>query len=212
MPSRFSTPLASQRMNLQSPNEFTNGYQRISEALHITSQTDLASTLKIRQSSISDAKRRGVIPGEWALKLFKEYGLNPRWVYDGLPPVFMSPPRREQDEAAFSSPAEQERSFLLKYSGQSLRAVWVDDSAMEPVIKQDSYVGLNTEDKLPTDGQIFGLVLPLEGVRIRRILLNSGSATAVIAAENPDVPRQKVSQATLQELLLGRVVWVMRRP
>ena len=42
---------------------------RVFEAAECRTQMELADVLGIRQSSISDAKRRGVIPPEWLIKL-----------------------------------------------------------------------------------------------------------------------------------------------
>jgi len=63
--------------------DFAAAYARICEALAITTQVELAERLRIRQSSISDAKRRGSLPAEWLVTLCMEYGLHPAWVLTG---------------------------------------------------------------------------------------------------------------------------------
>ena len=45
--------------------------------------------LEIRQSSISDAKRRNSIPSDWYMKLFEKFGLNPDWIKSGTGPMFL---------------------------------------------------------------------------------------------------------------------------
>lgn len=52
--------------------------QRFFEAAGCRTQTDLAKFLDISQSSISDAKRREVIPAEWLLKLLRNRGVQSR--------------------------------------------------------------------------------------------------------------------------------------
>jgi len=59
---------------------------RIMDALGIRTQVELGVALGIRQSSISDAKRRGSIPADWQLTLFEKYGLVPLWVRTGEGP------------------------------------------------------------------------------------------------------------------------------
>jgi hypothetical protein len=63
--------------------QFAPAYARIQEALGINTQMQLAEALGIRQSSISDAKRRGSIPADWLLTLALNHGLHPRWVLTG---------------------------------------------------------------------------------------------------------------------------------
>ena len=64
---------------------------RVFEAAGCQTQLQLAVILNIRQSSISDAKRRGAIPSDWLIKLFQLRGVNPDWVMNGSGPKFLSP-------------------------------------------------------------------------------------------------------------------------
>lgn len=70
-------------------SSFAAIYQRIQFATRTRTQMELAEVLGIRQSSISDAKRRGSIPSDWYMKLFKKYGLNPAWVETGEIPMYL---------------------------------------------------------------------------------------------------------------------------
>ena len=197
---------------VQGSSEFTLGFERIVQALGLASQSDLAITLDIRQSSISDAKRRGVIPGEWALKLYRRFGLNPRWVYDGLPPVFLTKPSSPGVEGAGWNQPPQEASFLLRYQPESLLAMRVEDASMEPLIHRDAYVGVNTSDKTPVDGALFGLMLPLEGFCVRRLRLEQRKPLVRVTADNAAIKAQHLAADALAGAMLGRVVWVMHRP
>ena len=64
---------------------------RVFEAAGCRTQLELAAVLDIRQSSISDAKRRGVIPSDWLIKLLYLRGINPAWIRDGIGPKFLAP-------------------------------------------------------------------------------------------------------------------------
>jgi hypothetical protein len=186
-------------------DEFKAGYDRIAKALGIKTQVGLAEILNIRQSSISDAKRRGVIPGEWAMKLFKNHRLNPRWIYDGLPPMFLS----GQDSGPFSKDLGGEASFLLKYPEGALMALRMDDASMEPSIRREAFVGINVLECEIRPGQLHCLELPGEGLSVRRIRPDETSGLAVLTADNPIIAPQRMLLDEARRRVRGRVVWIM---
>ena len=64
---------------------------RVFEAAGCRTQSELADFLGVRQSSISDAKKRMAIPAEWLLKLLKKQGINPDWVRSGMGAQYLHP-------------------------------------------------------------------------------------------------------------------------
>ncbi|UJX41729.1 helix-turn-helix domain containing protein [Desulfovibrio sp. JY] len=60
--------------------DFEIAMERIQSITGCRTQTELGNILGIKQSSISDAKRRQVIPDSWLIKLFRLYGVNPSWI------------------------------------------------------------------------------------------------------------------------------------
>ncbi|WP_165174449.1 helix-turn-helix domain-containing protein [Desulfovibrio sp. ZJ369] len=68
---------------------FAEIYERIKLATSSRTQVELAEVLDIRQSSISDAKRRNSVPGDWYMKLFEKFGLNPDWLKQGVGPMYL---------------------------------------------------------------------------------------------------------------------------
>ena len=95
---------------------FLEVYQRIQLATNTRTQVELANVLEIRQSSISDAKRRNSIPADWYMKLFEKFGLNPDWLRHGVGPMYLRteqgympqelPPEGMMEEPAhYSDPA-----------------------------------------------------------------------------------------------------------
>ena len=62
---------------------------RVFEAANCRTQEELAGLLGIRQSAISDAKRRGSVPSEWLVCLFRLRNVNPEWVLTGCGPRFV---------------------------------------------------------------------------------------------------------------------------
>lgn len=68
---------------------FDEVFERIKYATGKKTQVDLAGVLEIRQSSISDAKRRNSVPSDWYMKLFEQFGLNPDWLKKGTGPMYL---------------------------------------------------------------------------------------------------------------------------
>ena len=64
---------------------------RVFEAAGCRTQLELAAILDVTQSAGSDAKRRGVIPADWLIKLLQLRGVNPIWVKNGIEPKFLAP-------------------------------------------------------------------------------------------------------------------------
>lgn len=81
---------------------FEEIFERIKLATNTRTQVELAEVLDIRQSSISDAKRRNSVPSDWYMKLFEQFGLNPDWLKKGNGPMYL---RTDQGYAPVDAPA-----------------------------------------------------------------------------------------------------------
>lgn len=86
----------------QTPSsDFDSQYRRVFEAAGCRTQIQLAAMFEIKQSSVSDAKRRQSVPAEWLLKLLLRKGISPAWIIHGQGPRLMVPA-----EASESVPPE----------------------------------------------------------------------------------------------------------
>lgn len=83
-------------------SSFDQVFERIKSATNTRTQVELAEVLGIRQSSISDAKRRNSVPADWYLKLFEQYGLNPDWLKIGQGPMYL---KSEEGYQPYDGPA-----------------------------------------------------------------------------------------------------------
>ena len=63
--------------------DFEGAIKRVFEAAECRTQVELANFLQVRQSSVSDAKRRKSIPSEWLVKLFEKKRISPDWILYG---------------------------------------------------------------------------------------------------------------------------------
>ena len=68
-----------------------DAFSRLYVAAGCRTQVELAKFLEIRQSSISDAKRRNSVPSDWLLKLLRLKWVNPDWILTGLGPKKLGP-------------------------------------------------------------------------------------------------------------------------
>lgn len=64
--------------------DFAAQYRRVFEAAECSTQTELATVLGIRQSFISDAKKRKAVPADWLITLLEKKSVNPEWIRTGL--------------------------------------------------------------------------------------------------------------------------------
>ena len=69
-----------------SSNEFEQAFDRICSIIGKRTQCDVAEYFGVKQSSISDAKRRCSIPDSWLVTLVEREGVNPAWVRRGADP------------------------------------------------------------------------------------------------------------------------------
>lgn len=62
---------------------FDAAMERIKEVLDVRTQMEIAEMIGVRQSSISDAKRRCSIPSDWLMTIWRTTGISPDWIMDG---------------------------------------------------------------------------------------------------------------------------------
>lgn len=78
-------------------SNFESQYRRVFEAAECRTQAELAAILNIRQSSISDAKKRKSIPADWRVKLVEKKRINPEWILYGEGAKYLIPADARQD-------------------------------------------------------------------------------------------------------------------
>lgn len=93
---------------------FQTVYERIRMATNARTQMELADLLGIRQSSISDAKRRNSVPADWYMKLFEKLNLNPDWLKTGNGPQFLQRAHQPATAAALMETPQTYGSSLAK--------------------------------------------------------------------------------------------------
>lgn len=212
--------------------------ERVRKATGVKTQVELGKVLGIRQSSISDAKRRGSVPADWLMKLFRTYGLNPDWLLEGASPVYLkpgaSPSKGLEDEAGTGQPSssrlvgvssmlgredesgqwQPEWTFHMEipamFHRPSVHVMQVDSVDMAPIILKGAFVGIDTMRRNIVDGEIYAFHVPREGLIIKRVFHDMHSSSYRLASMDPRFSETTLTQTLKEQRCVGRVVWVMQ--
>ena len=71
-------------------DEFDAVYARMLFISRKRTQAELAELLNLQQGSISEAKKRGIIPLSWCVRISDLFNVHMDWLRFGEPPVFMA--------------------------------------------------------------------------------------------------------------------------
>ncbi len=93
-------------------DSFRQIYDRIRSVTKARTQTDLAELLGIKQSSISDAKRRNSVPADWYITLLERFDLNPLWLKTGVGRMYIN-----SESVAISGYATASEGLAEEYAG-----------------------------------------------------------------------------------------------
>ena len=185
--------------------------------------------LGIKQSTISESKKRGTVPPGWFLVLFEMRGVNPDWLKQGKGPIYL---RTEDGRYMEPEPAatplgrgvslpyydsdrvqdgvwEPSGTIMLPepYAGKELRILRITGDSFSPTVRQGAFVGVDTSSVRPSSGSIFAVFVPFEGVVIKRVFCDSD--TLLLRTDNPLHPSMSIPLAEAGRLI-GRVAWVFQ--
>jgi SOS-response transcriptional repressor LexA len=220
-------------------NRFDEAFDRIKKSTGMRTQVEIAKLLDIRQSSISDAKRRQSIPDSWLIKLYQVYNLNPNWIIDGESPQFLGEQRggalqvRDAGEAYGRKPKHYQMPVCAmplteqtqdswketvletvtvpeQFHRPCLLVVRMDENDMEPLIARGAYVGIDKERRTIRSGALYALDLPVEGLVIKRLLHDAENSRFILRSENPTFQDQTIAADAAVDRVVGRVSWVFQ--
>lgn len=219
------------------PDTFGNAYSRIRAATHTRTQTEVAKLLGIKQSSISDAKKKNTIPDGWLITLYRACGLEPDWILYGQEPVsrweggpipagvcegsaaYVTTPNRATVYAMTRTDAttgawarESLESIPLPEAlhRPNLVVVRMDNASMEPGIHRDALVGIDCADAPLRSGEIYALDMPHEGLIIKRVVRDLENQRLLLVSDNPSHQTQSLPLDTPDVGIVGKAVWVIQ--
>ena len=103
---------------------------RIYSITETTTQVALSEVLGIRQSSVSDARKRNSIPGAWLVTLVDRFSANPAWILTGEGPRYLLPSDSRDEMALAEETIEQIRAEAI---AEGRRAA-LDDLTTDAVV------------------------------------------------------------------------------
>ena len=99
--------------------EFDDVWERIKTGTGLSTQKEVAEALSITQPPVSDAKKRGVFPVEWAFKLASAYNLSTDWLMTGKGPMVREGGVAEKSNVYNLNKVRNEYIYVPKYNIQA---------------------------------------------------------------------------------------------
>ncbi len=91
-------------------------FQRVLENTDIATQMDLARSLGVNRSAITQAKTRNAVPVKWLLSLSRKYGLSPDWLEFGAGGPYLRAPESARHTPMVLPEIERETIMVPKVS------------------------------------------------------------------------------------------------
>jgi phage repressor protein C with HTH and peptisase S24 domain len=209
---------------------FESFLQRVFQATGITSQTELASVLKINRSAITQARKKNSIPDKWILQLYKTYGLNPDWVETGSGQTFIK--KSASDDSIFKNiPKVRARlsagggSFevgseiegyyafrkdWLTAKGNRNKMVLMDifGNSMEPEMKDGDTILIDESQKDILAGAIYAVGID-DTIMVKRVEKHPNKL--VLLSDNKDYSPIYLQGNEISSVrIIGKVIWISR--
>jgi len=213
-----------------SASKFESFLQRVFQATGLTSQTELASVLKVNRSAITQARKKNSIPDKWILQLYKTYGLNPDWVETGSGQTFIK--KSASDDSIFKNiPKVRARlsagggSFevgseiegyyafrrdWLTTKGNRNKMVLMDifGNSMEPEMKDGDTILIDESQKDILAGAIYAVGID-DTIMVKRVEKHPNKL--VLLSDNKDYsPIYLQSNEISSVRIIGKVIWISR--
>ena len=209
---------------------FDGFLRRVFEAAGINNQNELARTLGLNRSAITQARKKGKVPETWLLKLFRQYALNPDWLEKGKgEPFFASDnmagsgrflvpkvaARLSAGGGSFETEQQEIAGFWfdnawLKAKGNPSAMVLMDifGNSMAPELKDGDTVMVDQGQKEVLAGAIFAVGVE-DTILVKR--LEKRPKQLVLMSDNKNYEPIYLTRSQEGSFrIIGRVVWCCR--
>lgn len=96
------------------------------------------------------------------------------------------------------------------YAREGIIVLEMDNESAAPTARCGAYVGIDTTASCSANGELCAVLLPYEGIILRRLAWDRKEKCFVLRAENPAYPEIRI-QEDLTGRILGRLAWVMQK-
>jgi len=97
-----------------------------------------------------------------------------------------------------------------QFQDHNILVVRMDGDGLAPAIRRGSYVGLDRTKKIIRSGRIYGVMAPVEGLVIKRAVVDPETKMVVLSDEQKKQPPYRFTPEEFTSRLVGRVVWVFQ--
>ena len=210
-------------------HRFESFFERVAAATGIRSQTELAATLGINRSAVTQAKKKGTIPASWVLGLSRKFGLNPDWLEKGTgdpkenkfcyDPEFDKIPKVNArlcaGDGSFEVGSDIQgfyafRKDWLSRKGSAGKMVLMDifGNSMDPELKDGDTVLVDESQKAIIAGALYAVGIE-DTVMVKRVEKHPNSL--VLQSDNKDYAPIFLRESEMDMArIIGKVVWVGR--
>lgn len=214
---------------LPSPLSFKEKYARILAVTHTKTQVEIAELLDVRQSSISDASKRGNIPPDWYLKLYRKFGINPDWI-DGISKQKFIPPSQVYEEDTgiynksnyinvYSTDISKKQFEYAAYpvcdrieipqffNTKNIIVFYFRQNEICTCVKNNAYCGIDTTQKIYENKKIYAIFIEKSGVVLRGAQCIK-SKSLLILHHPYDVSKNiLIDYAFFEHFVIGKLSW-----
>ena len=211
-------------------SHFDTFFDRVAGALGIQNLSELAATLRVNRSSITQARKKNSIPANWLLALFRSHGLNPDWLEGGAGPKWLKPGNAGDDDF-FAVPKVQARlcagggsfevgaqiedyySFKtawLQKKGIKDRMVLMDvfGNSMAPEIKDGDTILIDQSQTDIFAGTVYAVGVE-DTIMVKRI--EKHPRKLVLLSDNNEYAPIFLSDEEMDGVrIIGKVLWICR--
>ena len=210
--------------------KFESFLQRVYKATGMNSQTELASSLRINRSAITQARKKDSIPAKWILQLYRTFGLNPDWLETGIGPQSLNRMRDSETEfknipkvkarlsaggGSFEIGSEIKGYYAfqqewLRTKGNPGRMVLMDifGNSMEPELKDGDTVLIDESQKDILAGAVYAVGVE-DTIMVKRIEKHPNKL--VLLSDNKDYSPVYLQGGEDESVrIIGKVIWVGR--
>lgn len=221
---------AAGKVHKMGSNQIDDLIKRVYRATGISSQSELAKELGIDRSGITHARNNNKIPDKWIVKLYRNFGLDPRWIETGSGRAFLGdkgaeeidfkyvPMVRARLSAGTGSFESSENitdylSFQAKWlaskgSANSMVAMEVFGQSMEPVIREGDIVLIDQSQKNILAGAIYAVGIE-DTILVKR--LEKHPDKLVLNSDNKSYEPIYISRDESEQVrIIGKVIWSCR--